>query len=126
MKIRNEEHVFRIDDKIYHCAMDVTMNYIGGKWKTVVLWYLRKGKKRYGELSKLIPQITDRMLSITLKQLESDQIINRKVFSEKPPLTVEYSLTPFGQTLLPVLEAIAGWGRKTGTSKGKIVRAKEL
>jgi DNA-binding HxlR family transcriptional regulator len=100
------------------------MNYVGGKWKTVVLWYLRNEKKRFAELKKHIPQITERMLSITLKQLEEDDIISRKVFTTKPPLRVEYELIKFGKTLLPLLEAVALWGRTTGKSKGKLVAEK--
>ena len=101
--------------------MDLTMDFIGGKWKTIVLWYLQKDKKRYAELRKLMPQITERMLSIQLKQLESDGLIRREVFTKKPPLKVEYSLTEFGRTLIPVLASISKWGRETGELNGKIV-----
>lgn len=107
--------------KRYHCAMDVTMDFIGGKWKTVVLWYLRNDKKRFGELRKLIPQMTERMLSIQLRQLEEDGLVKREVFTDKPPLKVEYSLTDFGKSLLPVLEAVARWGRELGRLEGQIV-----
>jgi DNA-binding HxlR family transcriptional regulator len=124
MKIDNKEYRIEIGDVQYHCAMDVTMNYIGGKWKTVILWYLRNEKKRFAELKKHVPQITERMLSITLKQLEEDDIISRKVFTTKPPLKVEYELTKFGKTLLPLLEAVALWGRSTGKNKGKLVAVK--
>lgn len=121
MRIENKEYFIEIGKNQYHCALDVTMDYIGGKWKTVVLWYLRKDKKRFAELNKLIPQMTDRMLSITLKQLEDDGIISRKVYTIKPPLKVEYSLTDFGKTLIPVLNTLAKWGRELGESKGKLV-----
>jgi DNA-binding HxlR family transcriptional regulator len=123
MKIDNKEYRIEIGDTQFHCAMDVTMNYVGGKWKTVVLWYLRNDKKRFTDLKKYIPQITERMLSITLKQLEDD-LISRKVFTTKPPLKVEYELTKFGKTLLPLLEAVSQWGRNTGKSKGKLVAVK--
>jgi DNA-binding HxlR family transcriptional regulator len=124
MKIDNKEYRLEIGDKQYHCAMDVTMDYVGGKWKTALLWYLRNEKKRFTDLKNHIPQITERMLSITLKQLEEDDIISRKVFTDKPPLKVEYELTKFGKTLLPLLEAIALWGRSTAKSKGKLVAVK--
>jgi DNA-binding HxlR family transcriptional regulator len=124
MKIENKEYSLEIGDKQYHCVMDVTMDYVGGKWKTVVLWYLRKEKKRFAELKNHIPQITERMLSITLKQLEEDGIVSRKVITDKPPLKVEYEITKFGKTLLPLLEAIALWGRSTAKSKGKLVVVK--
>src|SRR6185436_4111917 len=105
MIIKDKIYVFDIQGKIYHCAMDVTMDYIGGKWKTVVLWYLRDKTLRFGELKKQIPDMTEKMLSIQLKKLEEDGLIKREVFAEVP-LRVEYSLTDFGKTLKPVLEAI--------------------
>lgn len=121
MRIEDKEYIIQLNDQTFHCAMDVTMNFIGGKWKTVVLWYLRNDKKRFAELHKLIPQITERMLSITLKQLEEDKLIIREVFTTKPPLKVEYSLSEFGKTLLPVLNEVAKWGRELSEEKGTIV-----
>lgn len=120
MLINNQEKIFVIEGKEYHCAMDVTMDYIGGKWKTVVLWYLRKDKKRFSELRKLIPNITEKMLSLQLKGLENDGLVKRKVYAEVPP-RVEYYLTDFGKTLLPMLEEIARWGRTLGETKGKLI-----
>lgn len=121
MIIDNQEFVFEVGEQNYHCAMDVTMHFIGGKWKTVVLWYLRNDKKRFGELKAHIPQITEKMLSIQLKQLEEDGLVNRKVCSTKPPMKVEYSLTAFGRTLIPLLNEVASWGRKTGNERGRMV-----
>jgi DNA-binding HxlR family transcriptional regulator len=121
MLVNDKEYFIQLNEKNYHCALDVTMDYVGGKWKTVVLWYLKKDKKRYGELRKLIPDITERMLSIQLKQLEEDGLIKREVFTEKPPLKVEYSLTDFGKSLIPVLDAIALWGRTLATEKGQFI-----
>jgi DNA-binding HxlR family transcriptional regulator len=120
MVVDNKERVVIIKGKEFHCAMDVTMNYIGGKWKTVVLWYLRKDKKRFSELRKLIPNITEKMLSLQLKDLENDGILKRKVYPEVPP-RVEYYLTDFGKTLTPMLEEIARWGRNLAEAKGKII-----
>lgn len=102
--------MYTIDNKEYPCCTSVTMKFIGGKWKAVILFHLINGAKRYNELRKLIPTITERTLSLQLKQLEEDHIVNRKVYTEKPPLMVEYTLTDFGKTLLPVLEAITNWG----------------
>jgi DNA-binding HxlR family transcriptional regulator len=121
MKINEKEILVEIEGSLFHCAMDVSMNFIGGKWKTVVLWYLQDDKKRFAELNKLIPQMTERMLSITLKQLEEDGLVLREVYTTKPPLKVEYSLTKFGNTCLPMLNEIAKWGRFVSKSKGKIV-----
>lgn len=120
MIIDNKEMILRINGKDFHCALDVTMSFIGGKWKTVVLWYLRKDKKRFSELKKRIPDITEKMLSLQLKELEKDGIVKRKVFAEVPP-RVEYCLTDFGKTLIPVLEAIAGWGRDLGRDNGQMM-----
>lgn len=120
MIIDNEEKIFLLNGREYHCAMDVTMHFIGGKWKTVVLWYLRKDKKRFSELRKLIPNITEKMLSLQLKSLEQDRIVARKVYGEVPP-RVEYYLTDFGKTLIPMLEEIALWGRNLAKAKGKLI-----
>lgn len=124
MIIKGKEYAFKMHGKLYHCAMDVTMDYIGGKWKTVVLWYLRNKTMRFGELRKQIPEITEKMLSIQLKALEDDGVLERKVYAEVP-LRVEYSLTEFGKTLIPVLESIAKWGRNLGENEGKLVEAKK-
>ncbi|MEM6377694.1 MAG: helix-turn-helix domain-containing protein, partial [Bacteroidota bacterium] len=102
MKINDKEFLIELNKKTFHCAMDVSMSFIGGKWKTVVLWYLRKEAMRFGELRKRCPQVTERMLSITLKQLEEDGLVRRKVYTKKPPLKVEYSLTEFGQSCIPM------------------------
>ncbi len=122
MIIDKKEKVFILHGKEYHCAMDITMDYIGGKWKTVVLWYLRKDKKRFSELRKLIPNITEKMLSLQLKDLENDRIVKRKVYPQVPP-RVEYYLTDFGKTLIPMLEEIAKWGRRLAESKATLVDA---
>ncbi|MBL8993975.1 MAG: winged helix-turn-helix transcriptional regulator [Spirochaetia bacterium] len=125
MIIDNKEIVVIIGGREFHCAMDVTMNFIGGKWKSVVLWYLRKEKKRFSELRRHIPNITEKMLSLQLKELELDGIVSRKVYPEVPP-KVEYALTDFGKTLIPVLEEIAKWGRKTGDALGEFIEKKKV
>ena len=120
MIINNEEKVILLNGEIHHCALDVTMHYIGGKWKTVVLWYLKKEKKRFSELKKLIPDITEKMLSLQLKALEEDGIVKRTIYPEVPP-RVEYELTEFGKTMIPMLDAIALWGRELATAKGQLM-----
>lgn len=97
------------------------MKYIGGKWKSVVLWYLKHKTMRFSELKQHIPDITEKMLSIQLRALEADGLIKRRVYGEKPPIKVEYSLTDFGKTLLPALDAIAKWGRSLGEREGGII-----
>ena len=123
MIIKGKNVAFKLHGKLYHCAMDITLNYIGGKWKTVVLWYLQFKTLRFAELKKLIPDITEKMLSIQLKKLEEDGLIMRKKFGVKPPVKVEYSLTEFGKTLIPSLNAIAKWGRDLGEGEGELVDA---
>ncbi|CAM1366933.1 DNA-binding transcriptional regulator, HxlR family [Tenacibaculum soleae] len=96
--------------KEYPCCASLTMGIIGGKWKTVILYHLIDKTLRYNELRKEMPTVTERTLSLQLKRLEEDGVINRKVYASKPPLKVEYSLTEFGETLIPVIQSIADWG----------------
>ena len=121
MVIKGKNLAYKLHDKTYHCAMDITMDYVGGKWKSVVLWYLKNKKLRFTELKKHIPDITEKMLSIQLKALADDGLIKRVVYGTKPPVKVEYSLTEFGKTLVPALDAIAKWGRTLGESEGKLI-----
>lgn len=121
MIIKGKNLVYQLHGKAYHCAMDITINFIGGKWKSVVLWYLKNQTLRFSELKKLIPDITEKMLSIQLKVLEADGLVKREVYGEKPPIRVEYSLTEFGKSLIPALDAIAKWGRSLGESEGELV-----
>jgi len=115
-----------INELKFHCEMDVAMHYVGGKWKTVVLWYLIEDKKRFNEIKKLIPNITEKMLSIQLKSLEEDGIIKKEVFNIKPPLKVEYSLTEFGKTLIPLLQYLVTWGRFVVKEKSYSVHIKKV
>ena len=110
-----------INELKFHCEMDVAMHYLGGKWKTVVLWYLIEDKKRFNEIKKLIPNITEKMLSIQLKSLEKDGIIKKEVFNKKPPLKVEYSLTDFGKTLIPLLKYLVTWGGLVVKEKSYVI-----
>ncbi|WP_299100370.1 helix-turn-helix domain-containing protein [uncultured Winogradskyella sp.] len=96
--------------KEYPCCTSLTMGIIGGKWKTVILFHLINKTLRYNELRKEIPSVTERTLSLQLKTLEEDGVIKRKVYTSKPPLKVEYSLTELGETLIPLIQSIADWG----------------
>ncbi|MDM1045203.1 helix-turn-helix transcriptional regulator [Myroides sp. 1354] len=116
--------MYTIDNQEFPCSTSLTMRYIGGKWKAVILIHLIE-KKRYNELRKAIPMITERTLSLQLKEMEEHGLINRTVYTNKPPLKVEYELTAFGQTLIPLLEAIAKWGKTTGTTKKEITYTPE-
>ncbi|MBW0178247.1 helix-turn-helix domain-containing protein [Sediminibacterium sp.] len=94
-----------------HCAVDYAFQRIGGKYKGRILWVLRDGLLRYGELNRAIVGITPKMLTQTLKELEADELITRKVYSEVPP-KVEYSLTETGKELIPFISQMRSWGEK--------------
>ena len=102
--------MYTFNGKEYPCCSSLAMSIIGGKWKIVILYNLMKKTLRYNELRKEMPTITERTLSLQLKSLAEDGIVKRKVFYSKPPLKVEYSLTDFGKTLIPVIQLIADWG----------------
>ncbi|MDC8004312.1 helix-turn-helix domain-containing protein [Aureisphaera galaxeae] len=121
MSEKHEKRLIRYNDKLFSCTTSIAMELIGGKWKSVILVYLIDGKKRYNELRKLISTITERTLSLQLKQLEKDGLISRKVYTKKPPLKVEYALTPFGESLIPVLTSIANWGMVVAEEKGEFL-----
>lgn len=93
------------------CPVEATLDRIGGKWKGVVLFHLTQGKKRFNELRKLVPDITQRMLTLQLRQLEKDGLIKRKIYKQIPP-KVEYSLSDLGETLIPILQLLETWGTK--------------
>lgn len=93
------------------CPVSFTLEKIGGRWKPLILWNLREGKKRYNELKKSIPSITEKMLIQHLKQMEEDNLVVRKVIELMPP-HVEYSLSKSGKELVPALNSMAEWGLK--------------
>ena len=91
------------------CPVETTLQLIGGKYKAIILWHLIDQTLRYSELHKKMPKATDKMLTQQLRELEKDGLINRTVYPVVPPKT-EYSLTDFGQTLAPILDAMCDWG----------------
>jgi DNA-binding HxlR family transcriptional regulator len=114
------DHV-KLNGKIYPCTVSLAMDLIGGKWKTVILYHLKSEPKRYSELLKEMLTVTEMTLSLQLKQLEKDGLIVRKVYGKKPPVKVVYSLTNFGQTLIPTLDAILAWGNQIAEQKGVFI-----
>jgi DNA-binding HxlR family transcriptional regulator len=91
------------------CPIEVTLTILGGKWKPLILFHLLEETKRFGELQRLMPQVTREMLTQHLRQLEADGIIHRQVYQQVPP-KVEYSLTDIGRTLTPILQDMNQWG----------------
>jgi len=94
---------------VYNCPVEVTLEVISGKWKCLILHHLLDDKKRFSELRRLIPNVTQRMLTKHLRELEAHKVVHRKVYPVVPPKT-EYSLTKLGRTLEPVLFAMHDWG----------------
>ena len=91
------------------CPLEATVHLIGGKYKAIILWHLMHGTLRYSELHRKMPHATDKMLAQQLRELERDGLINRVVYPVVPPKT-EYSLTEFGKSLAPILDAMCDWG----------------
>ncbi|WP_051022271.1 winged helix-turn-helix transcriptional regulator [Nocardia pneumoniae] len=103
--------------KRYNCAVEVTVDLIGGKWKPVILAHLKEGVHRYGELRRRMPTTSEKMLVQQLRELESDGLVHRTVFDTVPP-QVEYTLTDEGRTLVPVLTALYDWGEQRAERTG--------
>lgn len=95
--------------KKYNISVEATLEVIGGKWKCVILCHLTRGKKRTSELKRLMPDITQKMLTQQLRELEADGVINRIVYNQVPP-KVEYELSEYGWSLEGILNALCDWG----------------
>jgi len=93
------------------CAVESALAVIGGRWKAVVVYRLFPGKLRFGELRRLLPNCTQRMLTLQLRELERDGLLKRTVYTEVPP-RVEYELTSFGRSLEPILKSLLEWGER--------------
>jgi DNA-binding HxlR family transcriptional regulator len=89
--------------------VQTTLKVLGGKWKILILWHLKDRPRRFSELKRSMPEITEKMLIQQLRELEKDEVVNRHVYADVPP-KVEYSFTEYGRTLEPVLQALCNWG----------------
>ncbi len=96
--------------KPYGCSVEAALAVIGGRWKAVIIFHLINSQiMRFGELQKSIPKVSQRMLTSQLRELEEDGIVHRKVYAQVPP-KVEYSLTEYAQSLVPLMYALRQWG----------------
>ena len=91
------------------CDVEATLSVVGGRWKPILLCHLLDGRKRFGELRRLTPNATERMITLQLRELEADGVVSRHVFAEVPP-RVEYEATEFGRSLQPILVLMQEWG----------------
>nr|WP_145134292.1 helix-turn-helix domain-containing protein [Paenibacillus sp. Y412MC10] len=115
---KNPEYGVLRAEYLQGCSVEVALNIIGGKWKGMILYTLLDGTKRFNELRQIIPGITQRMLTLQLRELEDCGIVQRVVYPEVPP-RVEYSLTEFGQTIKPVILQIREWGSSYKKAMGR-------
>ena len=93
----------------FNCPVEATLDLIGGKYKALILWHLIDNTLRFNEIGKLIPKATPKMLTQQLRELENDNLVIRKVYPVVPP-KVEYSLSDFGRSIIPILDAMCKWG----------------
>lgn len=93
----------------YHCPVEAAIDVVGGKWKPLILWALRYGTLRFSQIEDELPDITQKMLTKQLRELEQDGLISRKVYAQVPP-KVEYSLTESGESLMPIMDMLCAWG----------------
>lgn len=108
------------NEKEYSCSFEFALDIVSGKWKGLILWYLRDETLRYGELKKILEKITQKMLTQTLRDLEANQLITRKVYPVVPP-KVEYTITKHGKKLIPIFILLQDWGDEVGGDIGEAI-----
>lgn len=108
----------------FSCGLDATLHIISGKWKPLVLFFLRGGPKRYGELKRLIQGVSDKVLIQSLKDLEADRVLARTDYKEVPP-RVDYTLTPLGRSLADAIVPLCTWGTENMAEMASIVAKRE-
>jgi DNA-binding HxlR family transcriptional regulator len=119
--IKNNKNVqIKIDGKTYFCPVEVTMSIMGGKWTAPILWYLKGKTLRYHELKKSLVSISEKVLIKELKSLETLGLITRKPYPVVPP-RVEYTLSAYGKTMIPIIDMISKWGEAHSKKFGKII-----
>ncbi len=98
------------------CDVEATLSVIGGRWKPILICRLLNGRKRFGEVCRLAPNATERMITLQLRELEADGVIARHVYPEVPP-RVEYEVTEFGKSLAPIIKSMQKWGSAFKTQR---------
>lgn len=112
MRVLPEDRTNKVSCGSYNCEIEITLEVISGKWKALILWELGKHEIiRFNEFMRIIPDISQKMLTQQLRGLEKDGLVNRKEYSQIPPM-VEYSLTEAGSKLMPILETMDAWGKE--------------
>ncbi len=101
--------VFELRGTRYNNPVELALDVIGGKWKMPILWRLKDGTLRHGELRRSLGVITAKMLTQQLREMEADGLVRRTVYAEVPP-RVEYDITPLGRTAVEPIEALRAWG----------------
>jgi len=111
--------MYCINEKEYNCSVSVTLDIFNDRWKLAIIWHLLNQEKRFKQLHEEINEITQKTLTVKLKELKAKNIIHREVFPEVPPKVV-YSLTPIGKQLRPIVEEMYKWGIKYTNAHGEI------
>ena len=106
-----ETMTYTKNGKMYHCPVEAALDVIGGKWKPLILWALCDNTLRFCELQRRLFDVNTKMLTKQLRELEMNGVIKRTVYPEVPP-RVEYTITDFGKTLIPILQELCNWGSK--------------
>ncbi len=107
----------KTDMKTYQCSFEFALDMVSGKWKSLALYYLSEETLRYGEIRKKIGGITQKMLTQTLRDLEKNGLVSRKVYPVVPP-KVEYTITQNGAALIPIFERLQAWGEVVAKTQG--------
>jgi len=110
----------KTDKKIYQCSFEFALDMVSGKWKSLVLYYLSEETLRYSEIRRKIDGITQKMLTQTLRELEKNGLVSRKVYPVVPP-KVEYTITQSGAELIPIFQGLQAWGERVATEQGVAV-----
>jgi DNA-binding HxlR family transcriptional regulator len=111
--------MIKVNGKNYTCPIEVSMDLIAGKWKLLIMWHLRNKTRRFGELQRKIPNVTQKMLTQQLRELEAANLVRREVYPVVPP-KVEYSLTEFGDAFKPILNMMLVWGQEYAEHFGEV------